>query len=63
VALIDPPYGEKADWHRAPEALARAARAVPRARLLLWYPMKSLARPNAMVAQLEAAGSPARWPS
>jgi len=56
VALIDPPYGEKADWHRLPGVLSRAARAAPRACLLLWYPVKSLTRPNAMVARLEAAG-------
>lgn len=56
VALIDPPYGERADWQRVPDVLARAARAAPRACLLLWYPVKSLTRPHAMVAQLESAG-------
>lgn len=56
VALIDPPYGEKADWQRVPDALARFARAAPRACLLLWYPLKSLTRPHAMVTQLESAG-------
>jgi 23S rRNA (adenine2030-N6)-methyltransferase len=56
VALVDPPYGEKSDWQRVPDAIVRAARAAPRACLLLWYPVKSLTRPNAMVAQLEAAG-------
>jgi 23S rRNA (adenine2030-N6)-methyltransferase len=56
VALIDPPYGEKSDWRRVPDAIIRAARAAPRACLLLWYPVKSLTRPNAMIAQLEAAG-------
>jgi 23S rRNA (adenine2030-N6)-methyltransferase len=56
VALVDPPYGEKSDWQRVPDAIVRAARAAPHACLLLWYPVKSLTRPNAMVAQLEAAG-------
>ncbi len=56
VALIDPPYGEKADWQRVPDAFARAARAAPCACLLLWYPVKSLTRPHAMVARLESAG-------
>ena len=56
VALIDPPYGEKADWQRVPDALARAARAAPRACLLLWYPVKSLTRPHAMVARLDSEG-------
>src|SRR5262245_14310271 len=56
VALVDPPYGEKSDWRRVPDAIARAARAAPRACLVLWYPVKSLTRPHAMAAQLEAAG-------
>jgi 23S rRNA (adenine2030-N6)-methyltransferase len=56
VALIDPPYSQKADWARVPDAVARAAAAAERACLLLWYPVKSLTRPNAMVARLRAAG-------
>jgi 23S rRNA (adenine2030-N6)-methyltransferase len=56
VALVDPPYGEKADWRRVPDAIVRAARVAPRTCLLLWYPVKSLTRPHAMAAQLEAAG-------
>src|SRR5262245_59771097 len=53
VALIDPPWTDKSDWHRVPQALARAAHASATACLMLWYPVKSLTRPNAMVAQLE----------
>ncbi len=56
VALIDPPWTDKADWRRIPDALAAAARASTLACLLLWYPVKSLTRPNAMVAQLEDDG-------
>ena len=56
VVLIDPPWTDKSDWHRVPQALARAARASATACFLLWYPVKSLTRPNAMVAQLEDAG-------
>jgi 23S rRNA (adenine2030-N6)-methyltransferase len=56
VALIDPPYTQKADWTRVPDALARAVAASTRACLLLWYPVKSLTRPNAMIVRLQAAG-------
>jgi 23S rRNA (adenine2030-N6)-methyltransferase len=56
VVLVDPPYGQKADWIAVPDALARVARATGRACLVLWYPVKSLTRPNAMMARLETAG-------
>jgi 23S rRNA (adenine2030-N6)-methyltransferase len=41
-----------------PDALARAATSSPRACLVLWYPVKSLTRPNAMIARLQTAGVP-----
>jgi 23S rRNA (adenine2030-N6)-methyltransferase len=56
VIFIDPPYAQKADWIEIPDALAAAAKASRAACLLLWYPVKSLTRPNAMIARLEAAG-------
>src|SRR5262245_51143518 len=56
VALVDPPYGEKADWIAVPDAFAATARGSGRACLILWYPVKSLTRPNAMLARLEARG-------
>jgi len=56
VVFIDPPFSQKSDWSTAADALAAAAHAAPRASLLLWYPLKSLTRPNAMHARLEAAG-------
>lgn len=56
VVLIDPPYTAKAEWIEVPAALARAAWRFPRARFILWYPVKSLTRPNAMHALLERAG-------
>jgi 23S rRNA (adenine2030-N6)-methyltransferase len=55
VVLIDPPWTDKADWHRLPGALVSAARASRRAHLVLWYPVKSLTRPNAMAAAIAAA--------
>ena len=56
VALIDPSWSQKADWTAIPDALARAATGCPRACLVLWYPVKSLTRPNAMIARLQTAG-------
>lgn len=56
VALIDPSWGRKDDWQTVPEALLRGTRAAPEACLLLWYPVKSLTRPNAMMDRLAAAG-------
>jgi 23S rRNA (adenine2030-N6)-methyltransferase len=56
VALIDPSWGRKSDWQSVPDAFARAAHGAPRACLLLWYPVKSLTRPNAMMERLAAAG-------
>ncbi len=59
IALIDPPFTQKPDWIAVPDALIAAAAAAPRAMVLLWYPVKSLTRPNAMIARLKAAGVPA----
>lgn len=56
VVLIDPPYTQKADWTVVPDALVRAVDASSRACVMLWYPVKSLTRPNAMLARLQAAG-------
>ena len=56
VVLIDPPWLQKPDWIAVPDALARAVAASTRATFLLWYPVKSLTRPNAMIARLAAAG-------
>lgn len=58
VALVDPPYTQKADWTLVPETLVRALARSARACVVLWYPVKSLTRPNAMIARLEAAGVP-----
>jgi 23S rRNA (adenine2030-N6)-methyltransferase len=55
VALVDPPWTQKADWLTVPDAVARAATTTT-ATLVLWYPVKSLTRPNAMLARLEGAG-------
>jgi len=56
VVLVDPPYTQKADWTLVPDALVRALRNSRRACVVLWYPVKSLTRPNAMITKLAAAG-------
>lgn len=56
VALIDPPFTQKPDWTVVPEALIAAATSARHATILLWYPVKSLTRPNAMIARCKAAG-------
>ncbi len=58
VTLIDPSYAQKADWTVVPDALIDAVGRSTRACVVLWYPVKSLTRPNAMVARLEAARVP-----
>jgi 23S rRNA (adenine2030-N6)-methyltransferase len=58
VVLIDPPYTHKADWIVVPDALARAVTRTERTCFVLWYPVKSLTRPNAMLARLTDAGVP-----
>jgi 23S rRNA (adenine2030-N6)-methyltransferase len=56
IALIDPPFTQKADWTVIPDVLIAAATGSARATILLWYPVKSLTRPNAMIARCKAAG-------
>ena len=56
VALIDPPYSQKQEWERVAQALVAARTAAPMAALLLWYPIKALTRPRALLAQLARLG-------
>jgi 23S rRNA (adenine2030-N6)-methyltransferase len=58
VVLIDPPYTQKADWITVPDVLARAVAGTERACFVVWYPVKSLTRPNAMLARLASASVP-----
>jgi 23S rRNA (adenine2030-N6)-methyltransferase len=59
LVLIDPPYVAKPEWTLVPDALAEAWHAHPRVHFLLWYPIKSLTRPDAMLKRLRAAQVPA----
>ena len=48
LVLIDPPYTDKQQWTDAARALERI-RGVPS---VLWYPIKALTRPRALIAEL-----------
>jgi 23S rRNA (adenine2030-N6)-methyltransferase len=52
LVLIDPPYTQKQEWTDA----ARAAARIPGVPLLLWYPIKALTRPRALIQELAKQG-------
>jgi 23S rRNA (adenine2030-N6)-methyltransferase len=56
LVLVDPPYSTKSEWSELPKVLARAAAAHPEAILAVWYPVKSLSRPNVLLAELRKLG-------
>lgn len=56
---VDPPWVEKSEWHAVPDALIALSRGAPQARAMLWYPVKSHTRPNAMMKRLQDARVPA----
>lgn len=58
-ALIDPPWVRKEDWQAVPKAIIESWKACPQAVLLLWYPIKSYTRINAMIKMFQEAGVPA----
>jgi 23S rRNA (adenine2030-N6)-methyltransferase len=58
IALVDPPWVEKAEWTTVPNALVSAHRAHPGMVSMLWYPVKSHTRPNALLARLEEQALP-----
>lgn len=56
VALVDPPFVEKREWTDVPRALVAAHRRRARLVSMLWYPVKSHTRPNALLAAVEKEG-------
>lgn len=50
VVHLDPAYGDPEEWRTAADALALCAQTGVRA--VLWYPVKSLARPNTLLTRL-----------
>ncbi len=59
LVIIDPPYTEKAEWQAVVRAVAAVYVARPAAQVLLWYPLKSYTRPNALHLELKRAAVPA----
>ncbi|MFO0727753.1 MAG: 23S rRNA (adenine(2030)-N(6))-methyltransferase RlmJ [Myxococcota bacterium] len=57
--LCDPPFADKREWQTVPRALIEAYRRFPEAHYCLWYPVKSWARPNAMLNELAKSDVPA----
>lgn len=57
--LVDPPWVDKAEWTIVPDALVAGSQRRPTARFALWYPVKTLTRPNAMMQGLAQRGLPA----
>jgi 23S rRNA (adenine2030-N6)-methyltransferase len=51
-ALIDPPYTQKGEWTEA----ARALQSLSGAPAALWYPIKALTRPRALLQELARLG-------
>ena len=54
LALIDPPYTQKGEW--ADTAAAAIAARESGAAVAVWYPIKALTRPRAMLAALVEGG-------
>jgi 23S rRNA (adenine2030-N6)-methyltransferase len=52
LVLIDPPYAKKQEWTDAARALSRDSGAMA----ALWYPVKALTRPRALISQLAKEG-------
>ncbi|HEY5677804.1 MAG TPA: 23S rRNA (adenine(2030)-N(6))-methyltransferase RlmJ [Myxococcales bacterium] len=50
--LVDPPYTQKQEWTDAARALER----IPGVPAALWYPIKALTRPRALIAGLPRLG-------
>jgi 23S rRNA (adenine2030-N6)-methyltransferase len=56
LAFVDPPYTRREEWAEVGDALLAAHAANPRMHALLWYPIKSLQRPQALQRRLQQAG-------
>ncbi|OGQ88884.1 MAG: hypothetical protein A2289_23150 [Deltaproteobacteria bacterium RIFOXYA12_FULL_58_15] len=58
LVFMDPAWETKAEWLEVPAAIGAAHRRRPGSRLVLWYPIKSYTRPNAMHMTLRRLGVP-----
>jgi 23S rRNA (adenine2030-N6)-methyltransferase len=59
VVFVDPPYTAKSDWVTIPRALVELRQRALGACIVLWYPIKSYTRPNALLETCDKAGVPA----
>ena len=58
AAVIDPPYVSKAEWTAVADAVVNAHRLRTDLCTFLWFPIKSLTRPRAVIAAFRKAGLP-----
>jgi 23S rRNA (adenine2030-N6)-methyltransferase len=56
--FIDPPFTRRAEWAEVADAVVALHAARPDAHCLLWYPIKSLTRPNRLQRVLREGGVP-----
>jgi 23S rRNA (adenine2030-N6)-methyltransferase len=56
LALVDPPYTQRAEWDATAQAVCAARSAAPKAAFLIWYPIKALTRPRALLKMLTDGG-------
>lgn len=56
--VIDPPFNAKDEWTTATDLISAVVARRPSTRVLLWYPVKRWARPNALHERLRAHGVP-----
>lgn len=59
AGFIDPPFVSKGEWTQVADAVIEVARVYPEASLAVWYPIKSLMRPQVLAAAVCEAGIPA----
>lgn len=59
AAFIDPPFVSKNEWKLVAEAVLAVARRNPEVSLAVWYPIKSLMRPQVLAAAVREANVPA----
>ena len=56
LVLIDPPFEQPDDYHRAADAAAAIARADPRATVAIWTPLKDMETFDGFLRRLDQAG-------
>jgi 23S rRNA (adenine2030-N6)-methyltransferase len=57
IALVDPPYSQKAEWTATAQAVSAARQKASGAAIIVWYPIKALTRPRMLLASLVEGGA------